>query len=311
MKLTIRNLMLHGVGSAYFKNVLALMALSIIGQAAFCQQADSTVKHKRYHVNYFTGSLIIAGGLATDYFAIDRIKNKPDLTDNELLALNTEVINPIDRWALHQDPNQREHFSKISDYIEPPIFIILPLLLGFDKKIKKEWLDILFMYIEGHTITFTFYNYSWLGPTFQNRDRPLTYYTSLSTADRKSGNNRNSFYSGHVASVAFTSFFVAKIYCDYHPELGAAKYLFYTAALIPPVVMGYFRTKALAHFPSDDMVGLTLGAVIGIVLPALHKVNYKGITLGMQCTPEAMGLSLCWKVPVHKYSWLRDSNHNL
>jgi hypothetical protein len=58
------------------------------------------------------------------------------------------------------------------------------------------------MYLEGDTITFTFYNYSWLGPTFQNRYRPLTYYTDLSSADRMDGGNRNSFYSGHVASVA-------------------------------------------------------------------------------------------------------------
>ncbi len=105
-------------------------------------------------------------------------------------------------------------------------------------------------------------------------------------------------FSGHCASVAFTSFFVAKVYCDYHPDLGAAKYLLYTAALIPPVVMGYLRVKALAHFPSDDLVELiTLGSAIGIILPELHKFNYKGVTLGMSCTPEALGLSICWTPP--------------
>ena len=269
---------------------------------ARCQSPDSAVKTKRYHVNYFTTSAIIAAGLATDAFAISRIKNKPGLTDAELLALNTDQINSIDRWALHQDPNKYKMYSKLSDGIEPPIFLILPALLGFDKKIpKKDWMDILFMYIEGHTITFTFYNYSWLGPTFQNRLRPLTYYSQLPLADRKDGGNRNSFYSGHTASVAFTSFFVAKVYCDYHPNLGAAKYLVYTAALIPPLAMAYIRVKALAHFPSDDMVGLTLGAAIGIIVPELHKFNYKGITLGMSCTPEAMGLSIRWTPPEHKY----------
>ena len=291
------------------KAAFCVSALLILSQAIFCQ-SDSTTKvkvSKIYRVNYFTNSVIIAGGLATDYFAIDRIKGKPDLSDAEILALNPGVMNSIDRWALHQNSSQYKQYSKLSDYIEPPIFILLPALLGFDKKIKKDWLDILFMYIEGHTITFTFYNYSWLGPTFQNRYRPLTYYTDLPLADRKSGNNRNSFYSGHVASVAFTTFFAVKVYCDYHPDMGASKYLLYSAALVPPVVMGYLRVKALAHFPSDDMVGLTLGAVIGIVLPELHKFNYKGVTLGMLCTPDAMGLSLCWKVPVHKFSRLDKS----
>jgi membrane-associated phospholipid phosphatase len=283
---------------------LVIYSLSVIfiNYDAFCQSPDSTAKTKRYHVNYVSTSAIIAGGLATDYFAISRIKSKPNLTDAELLALNTDVISPIDRWALHQDPSHYHMYSKLSDGLEPPLFILLPALLGLDKKIpKKDWLDILFMYMEGHTITFTFYNYSWLGPTFQNRFRPLTYYTQLPLKDRMNGGNRSSFYSGHSASTAFTSFFVAKVYCDYHPDLGATKYLLYTAALIPPLAMGYLRVKALAHFPSDDMVGITIGAAIGVILPELHKFNYKGITLGMMCTPDAMGLSICWTPPDHKY----------
>jgi membrane-associated phospholipid phosphatase len=278
------------------------LAILIFSHAAFCQPAKSAKKDRVYHVNYITGSIIIAGGLGTDYFAIGRIKNKPNLTQAELLALNPGVINPLDRWALRLNPSHYLMFSKLSDDIEPPIFVILPALFAFDKKIRKDWLDLLFMYCEGHVITFTFYNYSWLGPTFQNQYRPITYYSSLPLADQISGNNRNSFYSGHCASVAYTTFFLAKVYCDYHPDIGADKYLLYTAALIPPIVMGYFRVRALAHFPSDCLVGITLGAVVGIVLPELHKFNYKGITLGMYSPPNTMGsgLSLGWTLPFHK-----------
>jgi hypothetical protein len=280
--------------------ILFGLIVLIFNYGALCQSAVLPTKTKCYHVNYLSGSIIIAGGLATDYPAISRIKDKPEITQAELLALNPNIINPIDRWALHQNPGQYLQYSKISDIIEPPIFIILPALLGFDKNIRKDWLDILFMYIEGHTVTFTFYNYSWLGPTFQNRDRPLTYYTNLPLADRMNGGNRNSFYSGHVASVAFTSFFIAKVFCDYHPDMGANKYLLYSAAFIPPLVMGYLRVRALAHFPSDDLVGLTLGAFIGIVLPELHKFDYKGLSLGILSTHHSTGLSLYWKLPVHK-----------
>jgi hypothetical protein len=292
------------------KTLSVFLVILFFNDAAFSQSTDSTKNRAVYKVNYFTGGAIIVAGLATDYFAIDRIKNKPGLTDAEITALNPGVINSIDQWALHQDPSQYKKFSKISDQIEPFIFVLLPALLGLDKKIRKDWFKIFFMYLEGHTITFTFYNYSWLGPTFQNRYRPLTYYSELPLADRKSGNNRNSFYSGHVASVAYTTFFIAKVYCDYHPELGAAKYLVYTAALIPPVLMGYLRMRSLAHFPSDDMVGLTLGAVMGIVLPELHKVNYKGVTVGMFCSPEAMGLNLRYTWPVHKMSGIKQIENN-
>jgi membrane-associated phospholipid phosphatase len=306
MKSVFKFLIPSIVRSGALKNTFCAFMVLIFSQTSFCQTADSTspkkTNTKRYHVNYLTGSGILAAGFVTDYFAISQLQSKPQITDAELLALNTDVINPIDRWALHQDPSQRKTYSKISDVMQPPLFVILPVLLGLDKKVRKDWLDILFMYAEGHIITFTIYNYSWFGAMFQDRFRPITYYTELSLPERKASGNRNSMFSGHVGSTAFASFFIAKVYCDYHPEIGAAKYLLYAAALVPPVVMGYLRVKALAHFPSDGLIGLSLGAAVGIILPELHKFNYKGITLGMSCTPEAIGLSLCWKFPVHKFS---------
>jgi len=274
---------------------VCLLAVFTYCSSAFSQDSIRIPKKRMYHVNYFTGSLIIAGGLASDYPAIGRIKNKPDLTNSEILDLNTNLVNPLDRWALSLNPSQYTMYSKLSDDIEPPIFIILPALLGLDKKMRSDWLDLLFIYVEGHVITFTFYNYSWLGPTFQNKYRPITYYTSLPMADRTTGNNRNSAYSGHTASVAYTSFFVAKVYCDYHPD--ASKFLWYTAALIPPLAMGYIRVRALAHMPSDCITGLTVGALVGIILPQLHKFNCKGIMLGMMNIPGAQGLDVCWTLP--------------
>src|SRR6185312_12900103 len=155
------------------------LALLYFGQVAHCQSVDSvglrraadstgstwsttstrpadstgpSVKPHRYHVNKVTGSIIIGIGLGTDAFAISRIKDKPDISTAELQALNPAHVNSFDRWALHQNPSGYKNYSKLSDIIEPPLFILLPAMLGLDKKIpKKDWLDILFMYIEGHT----------------------------------------------------------------------------------------------------------------------------------------------------------------
>jgi len=293
-KYTISNLT-----SDITKYVLCIFSILILSQTAFSQAGNTPEPRKKiYHVNYITGSIIIAAGLASDYPAIGRIKNKANLTNDEILNLNTSILNPIDRWALHQNTSHYQLFSKLSDEVEPPIFVILPALLGLDKKIRQDWLDLLFMYCEGHVITFTFYNYSWLGPTFENKYRPITYYTNLSMADRTPGNNRNSAYSGHTASVAFTSFFLAKVYCDYHPD--ASKLFWYSMALIPPLAMGYLRVRALAHFPSDVATGLSVGALVGIVLPQLHKNPIKGVTLGLMTTPGAMGMCGFWTIPSQK-----------
>jgi membrane-associated phospholipid phosphatase len=273
---------------------------------AFCQSQDSipnlNLSTKIYHVSYVSGSIIIAGGLATDYPAIGRIKGKSDITPAEIGALNPDVLNQFDQWGLHQSTSDYLMYSKISDYSQIPMYTVVPALLAFNRKIRKDWLDLLFMYCEGHVITFTIYNYSWFGPTFQDRYRPITYYTNLPLGDRIIGNNRNSAYSGHTASVAYTSFFMAKVYCDYHPDIGGDKYLIYTVALIPPIAMGYLRVRALAHFPSDCLVGLSLGSAVGIILPELHKFKCKGITLGMLNVPGATGLDLGWTIPYIKPS---------
>jgi membrane-associated phospholipid phosphatase len=70
----------------------------------------------------------------------------------------------------------------------------------------------------------------------------------------------------------------------------------------------------LDHFPSDIAVGFALGAIIGIVLPELHKSKlYKQLSIGMYDSPEATGLTLRFKFPAQlKGSFLsRWSRHTV
>jgi hypothetical protein len=80
--------------------ILFAVVILIFSHGAVCQSADSTVRIKRYHVNYLSISAITATCGVADYFAIQWIRSKPEITDAELLALNTDGINSIDRWAL-------------------------------------------------------------------------------------------------------------------------------------------------------------------------------------------------------------------
>jgi hypothetical protein len=295
------------------KNIYCLLAALIICVNAFCSTADPLVKindsavkpvkpikTKVYRVNYFVEGAVIIAGMAGDIIAIPRLKHKASLDSTEVAFANKDqqknLINSVDKWALKQPTSNRTLWKKISDDGEIGIFL-LPSLLMIDKNIRKDWLHILFMYVEGHTITFTFYNYSPLGPFFQNRYRPAVYYPELGFDAQKNSNNRNSFYSGHTASCAYSTFFMVKVYCDYHPNIGAVKYLLYLAASVPPLFMGYARIRSLDHFPSDVAVGFGLGAVLGIVVPALHKLPCsKYLSLGLSTSPDAVGLSIRWNL---------------
>ena len=88
---------------------------------------------------------------------------------------------------------------------------------------------------------------------------------------------------------------MAKVYSDYNPSIGNNKYLLYAAATIPPLILGYFRVKALKHFPSDVMVGLGVGALVGILIPELHRLNEKQIKLSFFSSPETTGINIVWE----------------
>jgi membrane-associated phospholipid phosphatase len=245
------------------------LGLAIPGQP---QSAASGSSPHPYHTNYWITGTVCGVGVLGNYLGIANLKRKYELSLQEIQALNKATVNGIDTWAFQKDLSKRLVYGKYSDY-GLLSSIALPVFLMFDRRIRRDWFGLAFMYIETMTITTNIYEWSFLGPNFQNRIRPLAYDDRLTYEERKAANNRNSFYSGHVASAAASSFFMAKVYCDNHPGLGNDKYLLYGAALIPPLIVGFFRMKALKHFPSDIIVGLGVGALCGLLVPEFHRTK--------------------------------------
>jgi PAP2 superfamily. len=248
-----------------------------------------------YYVNYWvTGGIFIVGVPAT-LIGAPLITHKSAVTNTELQTLDRNDINPIDRWALNLDPSKMGYYANLSDNVLAGI-IMLPALTLLDHNIRQDWLDVAMMYAETQIIVNNIYLYSPFGPLFQNRLRPAVYYDALGTSGaRMTAWNRSSFYSGHVASAAAASFFTAKIFCDYYPDLGCKKYLLYGAAAIPPLIEGYLRMKALDHFPSDILVGFGVGALCGILIPEIHRIKIENVSMGLYSSYEGTGISLKWQ----------------
>jgi len=249
-----------------------------------------------YRMNYWYSGSFIAAAAVGNVIAIPRlIKNKPAISDAEIAALNPLVVPAFDRWALRQNIGSTERPDKISDYILNGAILGSGLALGLDRAIRKDALRIAVLYVETQAITFSLYNFSFFGPFFQNKYRPVVYYESVPIGARRDGNNRNSFYSGHVASAAAATFAAAKIYSDYHPELGGKRFLLYGAAAVPPLAVAYLRVRALKHFPSDNLVGLLIGGATGLIVPELHRFKKQAIKVSAVSTPVGPGLCFTWK----------------
>ncbi len=248
-----------------------------------------------YKINTVSTLVISAAATAANGVAINNVlHNKRDLTPVEIQALRPDVVNGFDRWALHLDPSKRDHFYSLSDKTLTAILAGSAATFVLVKKTKKDWLRLGLMYYETQFLTFAFYDFSFFGPLFQNRLRPVVYYNYFPDDLRRGGNQRNSMYSGHVANATAATFFAVKVYLDYHPEMRKKKFLLYGLASLPPLFAGYTRIKALAHFPSDVMMGYLIGGAFGILVPEMHKIKNPKINVSTFYNGQSKGLTLAW-----------------
>lgn len=238
--------------------------------------AQSTYAQKKepkeptvYKVNKKIEIPVTVGLFIIHQFGFKAINDKPGLTEYEVSQLDANDIWKLDRIATQQDAAYSEQAHKISDWILN-ISVVLPALLVIDNKIRKDWLDVLILYGETHAINTSIYIAT---AAIADRIRPYVYNEDVSMGEKTGHGTKISFYSGHVSTTASASFFMAKVYSDYHPELGNKKFWLFGAALIPPIAVGYYRIKAMKHFPTDVITGIAVGAAAGILVPHLHKIK--------------------------------------
>ena len=245
---------------------------------------------KVYNINPWTSGAIIIGGSITNTLGRTFILQQKDpIPISTLNQLSRNDVWSFDRIGLDQNIEQREDWEKLSD-LGLTGSNILPILLFLDKSIAKDWKEILVLYLETQVISSNVFTNIPFGSILVDKFRPRTYYPELPLAEREGGNNKNSFFSGHTSITASASFFMAKVYADYHPEMKGKIWLF-GAALIPPAFVGLSRVKGLYHFPSDVVVGTIVGAAVGILVPQLHKNNSK-VNMSLFQFNDATGLAL-------------------
>lgn len=260
---------------------IAIVCISFTTFKANAQKRKSD-DESMYHVNKkVVIPLTVASFGFNVGYGFSYLSAQDGLSETQVLNLDKNDIWWFDRYATTQDAGFKNRAHEISDmFLNVSLF--LPSIIGLDKKVREEWVDILLMYFELQAYNSTFY----IGTAMSvNRTRPIAYNSDALMVDRTEKGTRNSFFSGHVSTAACGTFFAAKVYNDLHPELGNKKYLVYGAAAIPPAVVGYYRLRAMKHFPSDILIGYSVGAAAGILIPELHK-NKKKET-GLAFTPIA------------------------
>jgi len=247
-------------------------------------------KSSVYKLNRKLEIPITAALSVTNQLGLYLVGNKPALDSLEVVTLDANDIWKFDRRATQQDPAYRLQAQDISD-VAMNITIALPVLLMLDGKMRKDWFDLLILYIQTHAAAGNAYV---ITAALYDRNRPFVYHAEIPTNHKLSTGTKNSFFSGHTSTTAASSFFMAKVLSDYNPELGNKKFILFAAALVPPTLVAYYRYKAMKHYPTDVLFGMTVGALTGILVPHFHKskkktgsfsfLPYAGQVSGLQIT---------------------------
>jgi membrane-associated phospholipid phosphatase len=196
------------------------------------------------------------------YFLLDK-KTKP-LTAPEISILQRDDIPRIDRSAAY---NWSKPAALSSDVI---MFssMAAPAFLLFDKDIRRDWAKIGTIWAETMALNTGITN---MTKVLVKRTRPYAYNPDAPLHKKEERDARYSFFSGHTSVTSSMTFMTAKIYSDYHPGSKALPYVWAGAAIVPAAT-AFLRWRAGKHFFSDVLVGYISGAIVGFIVPHLHKV---------------------------------------
>ncbi|ELR69274.1 PA-phosphatase related phosphoesterase [Fulvivirga imtechensis AK7] len=233
--------------------------------------------------------LIGIGITGYGFYKIDQ-KSGAHASTIENLKLEEEVIK-INR---HFQPRYSEKANKDSDVLFYASFPI-PFLVLFDDNIRRDAGRLSIMYLEALSLTGSMYSMS---AAHVDKFRPLVYADNAPMSEKTRGGAKNSFYGGHPSLTATSTFFVAKVVSDYYPERTGLHVTLYSAAAISTLGNAYLRFIAGKHFLTDLMIGIPIGVLNGILVPALHKVRHVNMDRKFSWnlfSGDAHGLTLRYK----------------
>ena len=141
------------------------------------------------------------------------IGQKKPLTDAQLAGKTKDKIPFFDRG------NAGYYSVKADDDSYKPFYFSFALPVGLmllNKNERQKPFQVLAMYVETMAVTGTLFTMA-TGNIY--RSRPYVYGTLVNPAGRKDNDAQRSFYAGHTAATAAASFYAAKVFSDFNPDL--------------------------------------------------------------------------------------------
>ncbi|WP_116106627.1 phosphatase PAP2 family protein [Lewinella sp. IMCC34191] len=225
-------------------------------------------------------SLAGAGSVTAGYFL-------NHATDEVVLSsLSLPKVPSFDRTSLGRDSESAATGSDIVAYGS----LLLPVTLMADKRMATDVKQLTIIFAETMLLN---QGLTDIIKGLAKRPRPYLYDASLPADRVVSAYDRSSFLSNHTSTVAAATFFVGRVFADYHPDSKLKPYVWVATATLP-AVGGLLRVRAGQHFPSDVVAGYALGAIMGYTIPVLHR--RKGDERKWTLTPLSSGMLFTYQL---------------
>lgn len=221
-------------------------------------QTDNT---RPFNLDFTREAVLIGTGSAAAVTAFIILGNLQPFTAEEINSLNPADVNGFDKGAI--GPFKADNFGDALLYSS----YLLPLTFLAYEETNKDFLELALMYGEVLLIQGSINGI--VKGTVQ-RTRPFVYDSETPLNEKTAGRSRLSFFSGHTSITAAISFFTAKVFSEYIED-NTTRILIWSGAALYPAVTALMRVNTHWHFPTDVIVGYAFGALVGYLIPELHK----------------------------------------
>ena len=206
-------------------------------------------------VLYFT-----AGGLMTLVGTVSE-KDREGPSETELSELNKNDVPQFDRYYAGR---WNKDAQNASDVFLAAGFAVPVSMMATE---RQDFPILATMYLQTFLITAGGVQ---LAKGSVTRYRPFVYGDTAPDNEKQARDANRSFFSGHTALASAGFVFTATVFSDYYPESTYKPYV-WSAALAGSLFTGWLRMEGGKHFPSDVLVGLAWGSLVGYSVPALHR----------------------------------------
>lgn len=225
-----------------------------------------------YEVTWGRDLPIMGGSLAIAFIASSIDDSLTIPTETQIATLDKNTINGFDRWATDFSS---KGVSSVSDVLVGAC-LASPVIMTFvDGEMRDDMWTIGTMYFETALLATFLPSF---GKGSVERYRPYSYNPDTEDDLLYSNETHRSFFSGHATWAFASSTFFASVYSDYYPDSDYKTTVWITSMSAASAV-ALLRVFSGAHFPTDVLVGATVGFGVGYLIPWLHKTSPMNVGL--------------------------------